>query len=312
MDWRQGDNSPSTSGFSNYSPSAPSPNVPGSSLNKNLWLGPTIPNQTTKEVLEAVLAARKSWKISRGGETVWPLDLEAALLEGHYFNFISEQAKTMSIQFIGLERYQPEDCRETRMLGRHPRRNCFISDYIFDKTGKFRSPKQVGSRLQQLRESCGGTPLKKLLCPTRTTAAHSSTSDSTDGRPSSPIFAFTAASSHHIVIYVDILPEESSHRMHRGNNSSSWPEDGGVLHISEHPRDLRFINPTISFSAASPIVANSRFTVYSGDLILHAETLPLQLVTGGPHHRSVFLYSVQLVPKYWKVILDSRGTYDVA
>jgi hypothetical protein len=55
----------------------------------------------------------------------------------------------------GLERYEPDDSRETRMLGRFPRRNRFISDYIFDKTGKRRSPKQVGSRLQKLRESCG-------------------------------------------------------------------------------------------------------------------------------------------------------------
>ncbi|KAJ6484136.1 hypothetical protein C8R45DRAFT_829946, partial [Mycena sanguinolenta] len=55
----------------------------------------------------------------------------------------------------GLENYQPGDTRETRTLGRYPRRNCFILDYIFRKTGKIRSPKQVGSRLQQLRESCG-------------------------------------------------------------------------------------------------------------------------------------------------------------
>ncbi|KAJ6535012.1 hypothetical protein B0H19DRAFT_871917, partial [Mycena capillaripes] len=51
----------------------------------------------------------------------------------------------------GLERYQPDDSRETRTLGRFPRRNRFISDYIFYKTGKRRTAKQVGSRLQQLR-----------------------------------------------------------------------------------------------------------------------------------------------------------------
>ncbi|KAJ7077026.1 hypothetical protein C8R44DRAFT_573857, partial [Mycena epipterygia] len=53
----------------------------------------------------------------------------------------------------GLELYQPEDSRETRILGRFPQRNQFISDYIWEKTGKRRVPKQVGSRLQQLRES---------------------------------------------------------------------------------------------------------------------------------------------------------------
>ena len=35
-------------------------------------------------------------------------------------------------------------------------RNKFISDYIFNKTGKRRTPKQVGSRLQQLRDTTEG------------------------------------------------------------------------------------------------------------------------------------------------------------
>lgn len=56
----------------------------------------------------------------------------------------------------GLEQYQPDDSRETRLLGRFPMRNRFISDYIFNKTGKRRTAKQVGSRLQQLRDTCGG------------------------------------------------------------------------------------------------------------------------------------------------------------
>lgn len=33
-------------------------------------------------------------------------------------------------------------------------RNRFVSDYIREATGKVRTPKQVGSRLQQLRETC--------------------------------------------------------------------------------------------------------------------------------------------------------------
>lgn len=35
-------------------------------------------------------------------------------------------------------------------------RNKFISDYIFQVTGKRRTPKQVGSRLQQLRDTTEG------------------------------------------------------------------------------------------------------------------------------------------------------------
>lgn len=52
--------------------------------------------------------------------------------------------------------YQPEDCLETRILGRFPMRNQFISDYIFCTAGRRRSAKQVGSRLQQLRDTYEG------------------------------------------------------------------------------------------------------------------------------------------------------------
>lgn len=55
-----------------------------------------------------------------------------------------------------LQEYVPEDTRETRILGRFPMRNRFISDYIYRATGKYRSAKQVGSRLQQLRDTVEG------------------------------------------------------------------------------------------------------------------------------------------------------------
>lgn len=60
------------------------------------------------------------------------------------------------ILYTGLENYQPDDSRETRLLGRFPLRNRFISEWIFQKTGKRRTAKQVGSRLQQLRDTCRG------------------------------------------------------------------------------------------------------------------------------------------------------------
>ncbi|KAJ7938495.1 hypothetical protein B0H13DRAFT_1499802, partial [Mycena leptocephala] len=53
----------------------------------------------------------------------------------------------------GLGQFQPTVCKETVMLGRYPGRNQFLSQYILNKTGEQRTPKQVGSRLQQLRDS---------------------------------------------------------------------------------------------------------------------------------------------------------------
>ena len=59
---------------------------------------------------------------------------------------------------IALEKYQCEaiGSKGTQKSGRFPMRNRFVSDYIFETTGKSRTPKQVGSRLQQLRDTCKG------------------------------------------------------------------------------------------------------------------------------------------------------------
>jgi hypothetical protein len=49
--------------------------------------------------------------------------------------------------------------------------------------------------------------------------------------------------------------------------------------------------------------------VYSEDLFLHCETVPLLLLRDPIDQSSSFLYSTQLVPKWWNVIVDSPGTY---
>ncbi|KAJ7150452.1 hypothetical protein C8R43DRAFT_494687 [Mycena crocata] len=255
-------------------------------IRRTAW--PALQSQTTKEVLQSVLKVRKSWKTLRGGETVWPLELEAALLEG-------------------LENYQPDDSRETRMLGRFPRRNRFISDYIFEKTGKRRSAKQVGSRLQQLRESCGGKKLLHLLSPFRQ-PSYSESSASSDSSCTSPVFPFAGehpfrqtSSARHTAIYIDILPEGAPDH---GSNIvlPLSSDDGEVVHASDRPRPLESINPLVTFLSPIPLLAQSHFTVYSESLILHAESVPLTPVTEAVPQEPGFLYSTALIPEYWKII----------
>ncbi|KAI0070666.1 hypothetical protein K474DRAFT_1583418, partial [Panus rudis PR-1116 ss-1] len=53
----------------------------------------------------------------------------------------------------GLQKYKPAGTRSTKALGRLPMRNKFVAEYIFRTTGKRRTPKQVGSRIQQLRDT---------------------------------------------------------------------------------------------------------------------------------------------------------------
>ncbi|KAJ7230130.1 hypothetical protein GGX14DRAFT_410032 [Mycena pura] len=263
---------------------------------RNAWRA--LQSDSTGDVLRSVLRVRKTWKTARGGETVWPLELEAALIEG-------------------LERYIPDDSRETRMLGRFPRRNRFISEYILAKTGQRRTPKQVGSRLQQLRESCGGQRLRHLLSPFREPPeSPASTADSALNSPSTPPPPHLAAAPPHTLVYIDILPDSQWCPDSTPTDNGQWPdadadEDAGhaVLRVSDHPRRLAQINPTVCFTAPAPISAHARFTVSAAGLILHAESVPLrlELLADEPQLQQPagFVYSTRLVPRYWQVILDS-------
>jgi transcriptional enhancer factor len=75
MYWSDHDNTSSTCCSPTSSP------IPFSLPTKGIKF-PRLQSQATKDVLCSVLKVRKSWKTLRGGETVWPLELEAALLEG--------------------------------------------------------------------------------------------------------------------------------------------------------------------------------------------------------------------------------------
>jgi len=41
-----------------------------------------LQNPRTQDVFQSIVKGRKSWKTIRGGEVVWPPELEAALIEG--------------------------------------------------------------------------------------------------------------------------------------------------------------------------------------------------------------------------------------
>ncbi|KAJ7849161.1 hypothetical protein B0H13DRAFT_1906370 [Mycena leptocephala] len=118
------------------------------------------------------MKARKTRKTFFGGEAVWPLELEAALLEGNR-----------------------------------------------------RTPKQVGSRLQQLRESRAGGQLLQFLSPLRKPPSSGSfaSTDSVLSSPTLPVgdeLFSNRSSSRHTVMYIDILPERSPDIIHSESSSS--------------------------------------------------------------------------------------------
>ncbi|KAG7091510.1 hypothetical protein E1B28_010538 [Marasmius oreades] len=263
----------------------------------------------TKEVFRDVVKGRKSWKTLKGGEMVWPPELEAALLEG-------------------LSSYQPDDSRETRLLGRFPMRNRYISAYILQKTGKHRTAKQVGSRLQQLRDTCGTKKLQHLLSPsTRKTGSSpalktyhygslqryglsvDSSSSSDTSSPSSPISdtpeANWSQAASPSVMYICILPEHSYDARLSSENSSSISSLGAV----SRPRSIHTIDPTLAFTSYSVLDRSARsvFEVYhSQKHLVHREECPLTTsqTISGVDEEGRYLYSTSLIPGYWEMICN--------
>ncbi|KAJ7223395.1 hypothetical protein GGX14DRAFT_427433 [Mycena pura] len=254
-----------------------------------------------QRLLTAVLQSRKLYKTQDSGRAIWPLPLEAALVEG-------------------LVRFRPQASRETLMLGRFPGRNQFIARHIAVRTGQWRSPKQVSSRLQQLRESCANDELGQLLfaaggCKQTADAGADAGRVLGDsgarGYSPAPVPAPTppmpTPEIPRRVICIDIVPRGQPAPA-RGMLPPALPSDGAI-HISAHPRSLACIDPTVAFVARAPVGAGaqSRFRVCCGGEPVHAERVPLELVGGAVPRpdAAALLYRTQLIPGYWHNIVAS-------
>ena len=65
--------------------------------------------------------------------------------------------ETIAHLSVALEIYEQESIGSRDIeTGRFSMRNRFVSGYILEVTGKARTPEQVNSRLQQLRDTCEG------------------------------------------------------------------------------------------------------------------------------------------------------------
>ncbi|KAJ7776255.1 TEA/ATTS domain family-domain-containing protein [Mycena metata] len=221
--------------------------------------------------LRTLLGPRHCWKKLHGQE-VWPPHLEAALLEA-------------------LEQYIPDDSRETRLLGRYRGRNQFVAEYIFRRTGEYRTNKQVGSRLQQMRHSTRNPKIQDLLNPLRLSSWYSRDrpqfSSSVDCSGPSPC---------PLHISVPIRPRSSP---------PAYPllATPAPTHTKSH--HLQDISPITTFLSPRPIIAQSWSAVVLEGQIIHTETIPLIIILEVPAIGTGFLHRTSLVPDYWQTILDS-------
>ncbi|KAG6333842.1 hypothetical protein ID866_5247 [Astraeus odoratus] len=203
--------------------------------------------KSTEDILHIILKTRKSWKTLKGqAEAVWPPFLEATMLKA-------------------LQEYVPEDSRETRILGRFPMRNRFISDYIYRATGKYRSAKQVGSRLQQLRDTAEGRELIDSLtrcyhAPSRPQSAadHICSNNAQDSicQPSSPLFA---GDPFPFSISTDISASDSC------SSSSPSSESLSLISVASLEDNYDYTSPIMSHSPSASEhsqAADARTPVY--------------------------------------------------
>ncbi|KIK60284.1 hypothetical protein GYMLUDRAFT_73755 [Collybiopsis luxurians FD-317 M1] len=260
----------------------------------------------TDDVFREVVKSRKSWKTLKGGKVVWPLHLEAALLQG-------------------LSLYKPDNSRETLLLGRFPMRNRFISEYIYKTTGEVRTAKQVGSRLQQLRDTCGGgRKLQKLLSPLQNSTSSVSgrshyslrrfgSHSSCSSVPNSPIITEDVALTGNLspkVMYIDIVAENCpSSPMVKGNHAStdfSSPLDASVA-SSYGPRPIRAIKPCLAFTSTTHFSdALSLFSISHGNDVYEDESSLIVNDSGSASApEGVVLYECDLVPTYWNMVCNS-------
>ncbi|KAE9406819.1 hypothetical protein BT96DRAFT_987088 [Gymnopus androsaceus JB14] len=214
----------------------------------------------TDDVFRDVVKCRKSWKTLKGGKVVWPLHLEKALLEG-------------------LALYKPDNSRETLLLGRFPMRNRFISEHILRTTGEKRSAKQVGSRLQQLRDTCGGGgKLQRLLSPcldsgasislrSRNTLSHHGSRSAMCNTSLASAPASPASDERELpwnlptVFYINIEADSNVARECSTEQDYLNSVDA-TIGSSPEPRPIKAIKPSLAFVSTLWLFLNSEFVIH--------------------------------------------------
>ncbi|KAK0204970.1 hypothetical protein DFS33DRAFT_1273964 [Desarmillaria ectypa] len=270
-------------------------------------------DEQSRDVAQIAATGRRSWKTLKGkGEAVWPPNLEAALIEG---------AGTYRPR-EALQKYKPSpELRSSKSPGRFPMRNRFISDYIFDSTGKRRTPKQVGSRLQQMRDTCKGEEILNLICRPFDNDVDLGTGSS-NGSPvhtTSPLPDLRGQQppSQRLNIWVDIVLDQPYPRQQPLVNFVGNRRDS-PLHIRLAPLasassyhaslPLSGSDPTINFMSPYPVNQQCTFSAFVDTLSLpiHSEVAPMSCL-GSPMDRTGWLYSASLSPKFWKVIFNDSN-----
>lgn len=118
---------------------------------------------------------------------------------------------------------------------------------------------------------------------------------------------------------IEILPDGYSPRSSPSSTPASSPLSStfpaSTFHHSQ-PRHISVIDPTVTFTSRSSMVARSSFTVLRDGQVVHNETADVNLlstsVDAGPSDIDcIFYYTAPLVPTFWSTICQDRGEFSL-
>ncbi|KAJ2916090.1 hypothetical protein MD484_g4335, partial [Candolleomyces efflorescens] len=261
---------------------------------------------------------RKTFKTDKmKKQAVWPETVEAALLEA-------------------LEMYTPPPARGGRArarLQRFPKRNKVIAHHIFKATGQIRSAKQVGSRIQQLRQTCRDPGLFAHLTDRSrfeddSSDGSSSARSSTNSRAQSEVSTapsivgfsladqFSAPStpaltptyipvSHMVSMLVSVVDGDWNPRSHPAqlfvdldHQSVGAVSTTNLVHTTT--RSQLHVPPSVTVrlpGIETLAVYRNTFTVYSNEVPLNSQSFEISAYYDGT-------VVAQLAPDFWTEILS--------
>ncbi|KAI0328812.1 hypothetical protein GY45DRAFT_1435875 [Cubamyces sp. BRFM 1775] len=273
---------------------------------------PTPAAGPSKMIAKKILAGRKCYRVSKtSNQVVWPPDIEEALIEG-------------------LEKYTPAESKSPRGLSRFPNRNKFIAQHILNKTGQIRTAKQVGSRIQQLRDTAAGKHIMKaysdrhyeMMHPSRPGSSHQGSSAPVGGVPavdgsSDGASEMVPTIPPVVQVYISVppvaaSPSSSSSTQWSASASASPTPSGRFTNVNVphsgmyefiEPRSLHTIDPTVTFASFSPSNLFSRFTIYRGNVVVHADQpTPMAVRAWDDTGLGGYLHYTKLAPGYWETL----------
>ncbi|KAI0632606.1 hypothetical protein C8Q77DRAFT_1058743 [Trametes polyzona] len=278
--------------------------------------GSPSPKAGPSKAFQTILAGRKCYRVSKDkNEVVWPPQLEAALMEG-------------------LEKYTPAESKSPRGLSRFPNRNKFIAQYILQKTGQIRTAKQVGSRIQQLRDTSAGKNIMKAISDRHYEMMHptrQSPSEQDAHGLGVPSLTFSGSGGNVVAssnppvaqVYISVppaFPTPPSTAMWQ-TQPQAYPSAGRTeVNVYDNtyqfvePRLLRTIDPTVTFASSSPLPLYSRCNVYRGSTIVHVGEPVMMIVRASEDPGTAgYFHFTDLAPGYWSTLCgcDDLSPYTV-